>query len=223
MIDGESKTGPRYLEANEVVVAECDSNCSDIDLILYDESGEVVSVDSELDAVPVVQAPYEGVFTVEAIMTSCSSSNGCNALVRYGDADFSEPSELTFFELTSSYEETSRYEETSYGLGEGSFLMIDGESKIGPRYLEANEIVVAECDSNCSDMDLILYDESGEVVSVDSELDAVPVVQAPYEGVFTVEAIMTSCSSSNGCNALVRYGDADFSEPSELTFFELGS
>jgi len=115
------------------------------------------------------------------------------------------------------------FEKNSYELGEGSFLMLDGESKVGPRYLEANEVVVAECDSNCSDMDLILYDESGQVVSVDSEIDAVPVVQAPYEGVFTVEAIMTSCSSGDGCNALVRYGDADFSEPSELTFFELDS
>jgi len=113
--------------------------------------------------------------------------------------------------------------ESSYELGEGEFLMTDNESKSAPRYLEKGQVVIAECGSNCSDMDLILYDESGREVSADIETDAVPVVQAPYEGVFTIEAVMTECSSYSGCSALLRFGDVDFSDTSELTPFEFSS
>ena len=70
-----------YLYEGESVYAICDQDCSDIDLYLYNEDGSpaydiygnAVS-DIATDAFPVVTAPYEGTFMIEAYMSSCSTS-----------------------------------------------------------------------------------------------------------------------------------------------------
>ena len=59
--------------AGEVVNATCDSDCTDLDIMLYDAtSGELVASDTLVDAQPVVAAPYEGNFVIEVVMASCS-------------------------------------------------------------------------------------------------------------------------------------------------------
>lgn len=79
--DGESSQTTGYLLEGESVYATCDADCTDLDLFLYDEYGTMVDSDSELDSFPVVTAPYEGSFIVEASMPSCTSVAGCAVTV----------------------------------------------------------------------------------------------------------------------------------------------
>lgn len=70
---GQSVSYDGYLLAGETVVATCDGDCTDIDILLYDANdGSLVASDTLADAQPVVSAPYEGSFVIEVVMASCS-------------------------------------------------------------------------------------------------------------------------------------------------------
>jgi len=75
--DNESTTMTGYLLQGEDVYALCDEDCSDLDLILFNEMGVMVDTDEQLDSFPIVTAPYEGTFIVEISMPSCVHSAGC--------------------------------------------------------------------------------------------------------------------------------------------------
>lgn len=79
--EGESETVSGYFLEGETITAECDSDCSDIDLYLYTEIGALADSDDELDDYPVLIAPYDGTFSVEITMPSCSHSQGCSASI----------------------------------------------------------------------------------------------------------------------------------------------
>jgi hypothetical protein len=81
MYEGDSVTYDAYLLAGESVYAACDEDCLDLDLFLYDESGALVAVDDAVDAQPILTAPYEGNFTIEMAMPSCTTVEGCEASV----------------------------------------------------------------------------------------------------------------------------------------------
>lgn len=75
LASGESEVYEGYFLADEAIYADCDADCDDIDIYLYDAyTGELVSSDIEVDASPVVFAPYEGDFLVETTMVTCDYS-----------------------------------------------------------------------------------------------------------------------------------------------------
>lgn len=78
LAEGESETFEAYFLEGEVISAVCDEDCSDVDLYLYTELEVLVDSDVELDAYPVLIAPFDGVFTVEVTMPSCSYNAGCS-------------------------------------------------------------------------------------------------------------------------------------------------
>ncbi|MEM8546180.1 MAG: hypothetical protein AAF921_28345 [Cyanobacteria bacterium P01_D01_bin.44] len=85
----------------------------------------------------------------------------------------------------------------SVAKAEYSVLLSSGESQTYEGYFFANEDVYASCDSDCTDLDIYLYDAyTGELVTSDTLTDANPIVTAPYEGDFLVETYMVSCSTS---------------------------
>jgi hypothetical protein len=82
LADGELVTMTGYLLEGENVYADCDEDCSDLDLFLYNEVDKLVSADEALDSFPVVTAPYEGTFSVVVSMAACNHISGCAAAVR---------------------------------------------------------------------------------------------------------------------------------------------
>jgi len=58
------------------IVGVCDEDCSDIDLELYDENGNSISVDRGSDDYPIVEVTpaRTGQFSLEVDMYSCSAS-----------------------------------------------------------------------------------------------------------------------------------------------------
>lgn len=61
--------GRRYM-----IIGVCDNDCTDIDLRLYDEDGDLVASDLETDDTPIVQVSPENTsrYRVRATMATCS-------------------------------------------------------------------------------------------------------------------------------------------------------
>ena len=80
--NGEVKWIPVQLEEgqNYKIMGVCDDRCSDLDLILYDESNGVVAVDVRDDNKPwlVVLPQWTGEFLIKLVMADCrEQSSGC--------------------------------------------------------------------------------------------------------------------------------------------------
>lgn len=85
LYDGESQQLAGYFNEGESIYGECDRDCDDIDLKLYDSDGDLVDEDTLSDDVPTVEAPYEGWFTIKVIMHSCTHQSGCEAWISSDD------------------------------------------------------------------------------------------------------------------------------------------
>jgi hypothetical protein len=57
-----------------VITGACDQDCSDLDLIIYDDRGRELDRDVLVDDFPVLRlrAPYSGDYEVEVVMYQCS-------------------------------------------------------------------------------------------------------------------------------------------------------
>lgn len=58
------------------IIGVCDSDCSDIDMFLYDDNGNMIDSDESSDDIPIVQVTprWTATFEVELNMYQCSSS-----------------------------------------------------------------------------------------------------------------------------------------------------
>jgi hypothetical protein len=75
---GDTTTVDGYFFYGEGIYGDCDADCFDLDLFLYDAvTGELVDQDVEPDAVPYVIAPWEGDFVIEVTMPDCDHPDGC--------------------------------------------------------------------------------------------------------------------------------------------------
>ena len=70
------------------VVGVCDRDCADLDLIVFDPQGTLITQDTSATSQPVVgvQAAYPGTFTVQVLMYNCSVEPCYYALALYGRA-----------------------------------------------------------------------------------------------------------------------------------------
>ena len=59
--------------AEYIIVAVCDADCGDVDLVIYDPDSEQVAGDIEMDDYPVVEFQGEGDYEVGVVMTDCSA------------------------------------------------------------------------------------------------------------------------------------------------------
>jgi hypothetical protein len=75
--DGEETSVSGYFYAGENIYGDCDGDCYDLDLFLYDNAGRLVDSDELKDAYPILQAPYEGTFSVRVKMYDCTHVAGC--------------------------------------------------------------------------------------------------------------------------------------------------
>jgi hypothetical protein len=72
LYSGESAYHDISASAGAGIEANCDNDCTDVDLLLYDYyTGELVAYDTLVDAVPYVSAPYSGDFVLEVRMIDC--------------------------------------------------------------------------------------------------------------------------------------------------------
>lgn len=85
---GQTFNVPATLEAGGAyqIIGVCDNDCGDLDLVLFDQSSNLISEDQLVDATPVVTVTpqWTGPFTVQARMHQCTVEPCYYALVLYG-------------------------------------------------------------------------------------------------------------------------------------------
>ena len=203
--DGDSDSFWFTLEEGKTyqVVSVCDEDCSDIDLTLYDENGDVTSRDISTDSLPMVEASPSrtGRFRLEVEMHSCSSS-----ICFYGISVFGRESPDYLAQVKAQLDQIKLRVGDSWGdeweetHGPKFDALNDGDSDSFNFTLEEGKTyrVVSVCDADCSDLDLTLYDESDDQISKDTETDDLPIVEVSPSrtGRFRLEVEMYSCRSS---------------------------
>ena len=79
--DGDYKTITYTLTGGETykIVGACDNQCSNLDLELRDDNGNLIQRDSASDDIPIVEVTprRDGKFSLKVSMRDCSSSAGC--------------------------------------------------------------------------------------------------------------------------------------------------
>ena len=88
------------------------------------------------------------------------------------------------------YSMTHRIYTGSLDQGEHAFVSLDLE--IGTQYQ-----IMGACDTDCSDLDFVLYDGRGNQIDQDVEMDDVPIVSVTpsRSGSFRVKVTMATCSA----------------------------
>jgi hypothetical protein len=214
---GESESQDHYISfapgRDYVIVAVCDVDCSDIDLHLYSPAGDEVGADIQPDDVPVIELGNVGggEHRLEVGMYACSSEPCFYAVGVYvkdgsgggapsggagagGEAYVEQV--LGILEAFSGLAEERGYTDT----GDDWVSALD-ESESEDQFVKlgggADYALVAVCDEDCGDMDLAIYDPSGNLVAEDTETDAVPVLEitGARSGEYRIEVRMYQCSS----------------------------
>ncbi len=192
-----------FLEAGKTyaLVAVCDVDCSDIDLSIADQTGEVVDSDYLDDDVPIVEVtpPRSGRYSVHIYMASCSAEP-----CYYGVGTFASSSRGNEWQ-----QQVESQLATAGSLFADEGYEMRAEPYTGSLDHQATEdftvvlekgvtyALLAVCDADCSDIDLMVLDAGGEEIDSDYEDDDVPIVEviATRTGLYKVHVYMASCSN----------------------------
>ena len=195
----------------------CDQDCSDIDLVIYDDNGTEVDSDLQTDDKPLLHVipSSNGRYRIKVSMVNCSA-NPCY----YGVGLWSKPAGSSSASSSSSdgdrWEAVVRTQLNTAGqqyLNQG--FTMSHEVFMGRLDDDASESLeipldggtryrlVGVCDQDCSDVDLTIYGPDGGEVDSDLENDDHPrlTVTPGTNGRYRVKVTMTTCTA-NPC----RYG-----------------
>lgn len=226
MMDGaEGATIVRLPAGSYVVLGACDDDCSDIDLaVTRIDNREELGADRELDSFPIVQFSLTepGEVRIEMSMPDCgtarcytgyrwfSSDVGLDASLNpSGDVSGWEAQVMSQLEVVPTPDDVDLVDERTglVGAGEaGRFSLTLEPGSYGG---------VAVCDYDCSDIDLVVYDPDGTMITSDVLEDDVPVVEMEVTGKggsHTFEVRMVSCATAS-CGYGFRLYRQDLDEP----------
>ncbi len=214
-LQGEAHTGtlaisasedfPIFLEAGVTYafIGVCDADCADIDLSIADQYGEVVDSDYQDDDVPVLEVTprASGQYRVHVYMADCSAEPCYYGVGTFASGEAAETNEwqdqvdsqiLTAGSLFANEGYSVRGAAHSSSLDQGASEEFTILLQKGTTYA-----LIAVCDADCSDIDLMLSDASGETIDSDYEEDDVPIVQvtARRTAMYTVHVYMASCNT----------------------------
>lgn len=191
--------------------AVCDQDCSDLDLVLINASGQTVKRDLEEDDKPVItyRAPQTGTYRLQVRMAQCSQSPCRFGLAAYvpsggnggggGGGDTNKYDQIVtrqmeVFDRNFASEGLSRTSAVMRGsLNHNRQTVYTYQMTAGRLYGFA-----AVCDQDCSDLDLVLLDEDGQTVKRDLEEDDKPIIayRPSRSGTYRLQVRMAQCSQS---------------------------
>lgn len=204
--------GVRYM-----VVAFCDENCTDIDLVLFDPDGGGVASDIFPTDEPVLNltAATTGVYTVRVAMVDCSADDCAYSLGLF-EGTFQE--ELTLERVHMAGREIRIRDEMVAGgfsrlpFQEADSLPQDFELRMPlPLRAGVNYQIVGICDDACTNLDLALFNPWGELVDADDFMDAVPVLSVLTEedAPFRLSVYMAGCEAASCGFKILTFGKGD--------------
>ena len=184
-----------------MVLAFCDDDCSDLDLVLLDPDRVGVESDILPDAEPVLAftASSTGTFRMRVAMVTCAQ-DPCGFALGVFEGSIQEGLGITGAHMV---ERLSRFREELLSEGYSELPMQESGTLYQARELrfpltleEGIEYqIVGVCDNDCNDLNLILYDPRGGMIAVDAFTDAIPVLSVSTERseVLLVGVTMEAC------------------------------
>ncbi|MEO1592280.1 MAG: hypothetical protein AAFU71_13440 [Cyanobacteria bacterium J06632_22] len=197
--ENEETTFTANFLAGENIRGVCDGDCFDLNLFLYDSAGNLVAQDSRLGSAPAVTVPHSGVFTVRASMPNCTHAAGCAA---YFQSDYGFTVDVIDATVASTVSPAGISPEIPHPTDTSDSRALWSYNRqvttiMG--YFAAGENIRGVCDQACSDLNLFLYDNTGNLVSQDVAQDLSPAVTVPTTGQYRLEVFMPDCSYTNSC------------------------
>lgn len=186
------------------IIAGCDQDCTDIDLEIQTASGEEIDSDYLADDYPVVEFSSTGSHRLLVSMPSCSVSPCFYAyrVFRFpgGGGGMSGYEARARAELAGNAAQFFPAAAGWQSAGEPVLGMLDeGVGDLLDLNLEGGYVygIIAGCDQDCTDIDLVVSDASGNELDSDTAGDDYPVLEfsVPRSGRVTLEVIMYSCSA----------------------------
>jgi hypothetical protein len=218
-------TVPLLEGAEYMVVAYCDDRCVNLDLILFDSSGEEILADRLPDREPILALTAEstGEYFIQAEAVECLEA-GCEVAVGIlGSTD--EPG------VGPGEDMGSRLILASAELTSAGFAQIEGDRRgaLGtdktvdlPVMLQQGSEyrIIGVCDRDCLDFDLALFDPAGVEVASDYWEDALPILvhRPDTTGEYRVEVIMVACQVEPCAYRIATYVKEGNAEPGGAPF-----
>lgn len=204
--DGESEDFWINLDGgdNYAIVGVCDNDCSDIDLEVFDSNGNSLDSDYQVDDAPVLEftAPRSGRYRIHVYMATCDVNPCYYGVGTYaagaGGGELNEYERQVQAQLSrvSRDLEGDGYTQThptrSGSLDEGDERSFRVNLRTGFTYS-----IRGQCDADCDDMDLAIYDSNGNEVDSDYMIDDFPIltVRPNMTQEFRVVISMPGCSA----------------------------
>jgi hypothetical protein len=192
------------------IIGYCDEDCEDLDLTLYDPFGDLIESDILMDAAPLLSftASSNGRFEVEVSMVTCTLEPCGFGVGVFGqghegavDEEWNLDELLDFGGVSEQLEALeAAWVEDGYGRA-GSIVsgwLDEDEEEV--HYLDLRSgtdyEIMGVCDTDCEDLDLSLYDSSGDLVDEDLLMDDFPMLEfiGPRDGEFRLEVGMVTCT-----------------------------
>ncbi len=190
------------LGVDYIVVGFCDADCTDMDLAVLDASGAEVEADYLPDPQPVVIFSPEssGPHEIRIEMVACSVEPCLFSVgVLEGELgeEFEVPGEsmedrLNLFRADLTLEGFAEMGSTESGtLDQGQEIRFPMDLTQGLDFK-----LVGVCDNDCGNLDLVLFDPTGEEVASDRLDDPIPLLTVTPEmtGEYRVAAQMVNCT-----------------------------
>ena len=181
----------------------CDQDCSDIDMVLYDENDNEVDSDLLTDDKPLVEVTprHSATFRIKVTMANCranpcrygvgvwskaassnaNSVNDANSVTSNDNSSSSSSSSGDQWEAvvraqlnTAGQEEQNNGYQMSHEIFMGRLDDDANESLTIPLDGGNEYILIGKCDQDCSDLDLTIYDPNGNEVASDLATDDSP-------------------------------------------------
>ncbi len=205
----------------------CDQDCSDIDMVLYDENDNEIDSDLLVDDKPVVEVipRRTGRFRIKVMMATCTA-NPCRFGVGVwsknasaGDRADNDRNNAVPTPSASGEDQwesvvrsqfrsvASELESRGFSMSHEVFMgrLDDDENESLNIPLDGgNEyVLLGRCDQDCTDLDLTIFDADGNEVDTDLDVDDRPQLQLTVrrDARYRVRVSMATCSA-NPC----RYG-----------------
>jgi hypothetical protein len=201
---------------NYRVYAACDSDCSDMDLEIYDPNGERVDRDIADDDTPYVQLRPEqsGRYVVRAWLARCEQEPcgvGVRVLTGGALADRPEPAPAEDAGGSFAAHVTSILDQAGAGFAGEGFAPMEGDTgAIEPLETGTDGMTrtytlraavtyrfVAACDQDCEDLDIAVNEEGGAELGVNADIDNPTVLDVTpgRSGPHSVRVWLAQCSN----------------------------
>ena len=179
-----------------VFFADCDPQCSDIDLKLTDSNGKTIKEDNDDDDNPVINSAIatSGTYTLTANMTKCEASSGCAYSIQaFENGPWLPEAQKINRDIVRRKDPQARQVHLFNGRAAKEQNRSHQVQLTAGKYYS----FFADCDYSCSDIDMTLKAADGRVIKEDNDDDDSPIFgwRANRTGSYTLTVTMPKCDT----------------------------